>query len=78
MSSPKAKFPSKVHQVICWYCDKTILKQNFKAHNETVHTGKQPRDKLKGAAFDLFQFVNKRTVEESTNSSNKKASEKYI
>ena len=60
--SSKTKYPSKAVQVTCYYCEKTILKQNFKAHTETVHTGKPVREKVIGAAFDLFQLARKRNI----------------
>ena len=61
-NTSKNKYPSKACQITCWYCDKTILKHNFKAHTETVHPGKPVREKVIGAAFDLFQLARKRNV----------------
>ena len=59
MSLIKSKFPSKSCQVQRWYCHRTILKQNFKTHTETVHPGKPAGEKLKGAVFDLFKITSK-------------------
>ena len=59
-STSKTKYPSKACQVICWYCDKTILKQKLKAHTETVHPGKPVRENVIGAVFDLFQYSKKK------------------
>ena len=61
-NTSKTKYTSKACQISCWYCDKTILKQNFKAHTETVHPGKPVREKVIGAAFDLFQLARRRNV----------------
>ena len=59
-NTSKTKYPIKACQVTCWYCDQTILKQNFKADTETVHHGKPVREKVICAAFDLFQLVKKK------------------
>ena len=56
-NTAKTKCPSKAYQVTFWYCAKTVLKQNFKASTETVHPGKPVREKVKGAAFDLFHLM---------------------
>ena len=67
MSSIQSNFPSKVKQVICSYCDKTISKQNFKVCSETVHTGRHSREKWKGLSLT---FSNKqKTVEEINDNS---------
>ena len=65
------KYPSKSAQVTCWYCDKSILKQT---HTEMIHIGKVPREKIKGASFDLFEMAkaSKRSVDEEEQSTTKK------
>ena len=60
-NTSKTKYPIKACQFTCSYCDKTIMKQNFKAHTEAVHPGKPVSEKVIGAAFDLFQLAKKET-----------------
>ena len=75
MSLIKSKFPSKSCQVQCWCCERTILKLNFKTQTQTVHPGKPVREKLKGAAFDLFEMASKRNGDEVSDLTSKKARE---
>ena len=44
----------KFCQVQCW---RTILKQNYKTHTETVHPDKPASEKLKGAFLGLFKLA---------------------